>query len=177
MNSHCKFGCLLSFSFGVIGYGEETERKDSKEIESEHSRGNGKVQRVYISSYLLLKSRMLLLEQWDWTASFHFPLAMPFQEINVKEQGGVEKIKNVTKLEDEEMINVLISLNLLKENCCELCLCSLPLPPSASRFLLSSPLPPTHTHTISLCSYLLCCIPACLYLFWFLESSICIKYS
>lgn len=43
------------------------------------------------------------------------PSAMSFQVINGKEQGAVEKIDNVTKLEDEEMINVLISLNLLKK--------------------------------------------------------------
>lgn len=63
MNSHCMFGCLLSFSFGVIGPGKEKERKNSKEIENEHGRGNEKFPRVYISSYLLLKSRTLLLEQ------------------------------------------------------------------------------------------------------------------
>lgn len=63
MNSHCVFDCLLSFSFGVIGPGKEKGRKNSKEIENEHGRGDENFLRVYISSYLLLKSRMLLLEQ------------------------------------------------------------------------------------------------------------------
>lgn len=40
---------------------------------------------------------------------------MPFQVINVKEQGAVENIYSVTKLEDEGMKNILISLNLLKK--------------------------------------------------------------
>lgn len=79
-------------------------------------------------SSLLVKSRNAATAVRSERQLAFLPLVMRFQVISGNEQGEVEKMENVVKLEDEEIKNVWTSLKLSKKIAVS-CLHSLPLLP------------------------------------------------